>query len=377
MNKVEVSPNIWQWVFQTGVLEGLKNKHDFEKWARQEASPTFNQLEKFSKATHIPLGYFFLQTPPSEKCAFLEYRTVDSLALRNPSHELQDTVRHMENVQEWMRNYLIDIGSERLGYVGAVNKDNSVESTVIYVRDLLALKVDWYAQSKSIDDSFKHLRQAISNAGVLVMLSGIVGANTHLALDINEFRAFTLIDEFAPLIFINSTDSDSGKLFSLLHEFIHVCIGESSLYNANEWNDINPLEVLCNAVTAEILLPESQFQREWGKTKGDAAKRVEEIASHFRCGRMVVARRALDKKIISKDEYNAMLSEAKFNFGKKKGSGGDYYKTNAVRLDRRFLFALDASVREGRTLYTDAYRLTNTNRSTFDTLIMEMRGERV
>jgi thymidylate kinase len=122
MNKVEVSPNIWQWVFQTGLLEGLKNKHDFEKWARQEDSPTFNQLEKFSKATRIPLGYFFLQTPPSEKCALLEYRTMDSLALRNPSHELQDTVRHMENVQEWMRTYLIDTGSERLEYVGSVKK---------------------------------------------------------------------------------------------------------------------------------------------------------------------------------------------------------------------------------------------------------------
>ena len=45
------------------------------------------------------------------------------------------------------------------------------------------------------------------------MMSGIVGNNTHRPLNIDEFRAFSVIDEYAPLIFINSNDSINGKLF--------------------------------------------------------------------------------------------------------------------------------------------------------------------
>ncbi len=128
ISKVEVSPSIWQWIMQTVSLASLKTeiKQDFIKWSREEELPTFNQLEKFSKATCIPLGYFFLQTPPVEKCALLEYRTVDSTALENPSRELLDTVRHMENIQEWMRNFLIDTGSEPFEYVGSLNQNNNL-----------------------------------------------------------------------------------------------------------------------------------------------------------------------------------------------------------------------------------------------------------
>jgi Zn-dependent peptidase ImmA (M78 family) len=364
---------------KTGLPVKLKSEiqRDFDKWIRREDAPTFNQLEKFSRATHIPLGYFFLQTPPIEKCELSKYRTIDSVALQNPSRELLDTVRHMENIQEWMRDFLIDTGSERLKYVGSLNQNCHVSNTAQTVRDILSLTENWYEKSKSIDDSFKILRSAISDAGVLVMMNGVVGANTHRALDINEFRAFTLIDDFAPLIFINATDSKSGKLFSLLHEFIHVGIGEGSLFNANEWNDINPLETLCNAAAAEILVPESQFERVWDRFSSDTTKKIREIASFFRCGHMVVARRALDKGFISKNDYLKMLNIAQNLFKRNKSEGGDYYKTNAVRVDRRFLLSLDASLREGRTLYTDAFRLTNTNRSTFDNLVKEMRGERI
>lgn len=41
----------------------------------------------------------------------------------------------------------------------------------------------------------------------------------------------------------------------------------------------------------------------------------------------------------------------------RKGGGGDFYRTSISRLDPRFLCALDSSIKEGKTQYTDAYRL--------------------
>ena len=55
-------------------------------------------------------------------------------------------------------------------------------------------------------------------------------------------------------------------------------------------------------------------------------------------------------------------------------SGGDYYRTAASRIDSRFFRSLVGSVHEGKTLYSDAFRLTNTNRSTFANLAESVGG---
>ena len=50
----------------------------------------------------------------------------------------------------------------------------------------------------------------------------------------------------------------------------------------------------------------------------------------------------------------------------------NYYSTKRSRLDYRFVERLAASVSEGRTSYTDAYRLTGTNRKTFSNVLKPM-----
>jgi len=60
---VQVSDTIWNWIRLTVPLEGSM-RESFELWRSGEKLPTFNQLEAFSNRTRIPLGYFFLQSPP-------------------------------------------------------------------------------------------------------------------------------------------------------------------------------------------------------------------------------------------------------------------------------------------------------------------------
>ena len=59
-----------------------------------------------------------------------------------------------------------------------------------------------------------------------------------------------------------------------------------------------------------------------------------------------------------------------------KNPGGNYYRTLKSRLDHRFVHALEQSAKEGQTQYTEVYRLTNTNRKTFQKLVNEI-GEAV
>lgn len=383
VNTIEVSPVVLDWVSKSTKLTE-KSQKLLDLWKSGEKQPTFNQLESFSNNTHIPIGYFFLLQPPKEECEILQFRTVDSLALQNPSRNLLDTVRQMENIQEWMKEFLLSINSDPIGFVGSIDKSKSINITATNVREVLGITKNWFTSIKGPESSFKFLRQKMSALGIIVMVNGIVGSNTHRSLDIEEFRAFTLVDSHAPLIFVNAVDSKGGKLFSLLHEFIHIGIGRNSLFNALPYdsNYIDPVETFCNALTAEILVPQDLFQIKFEAESGTPNERIRVLAEYFNCSIVVVARRALDFRYIEQGQYYKIALDAKKDFDelkknrKREKGKGDFYKTNAIRMDHRFLLALDMSLREGKTLHTDAFRLTNTNRVTFKNLVSEIRDKR-
>lgn len=384
---VDIADSVLDWIMSKVRPESLPEAvwKNLVQWSNKEKTPTFNQVEKASKATGIPLGYFFLQTPPQENLSLVDYRTVDSVELTNPSRELLDTIHDMELVQDWMHNELIANGFPELAFVGTLKNEKDPVTFAAAIRKILNIADDWLKESKSSEDSFKILRSAMSATGVIVMTSGIVGNNTHRTLDINEFRGFAMMDAFAPLIFINANDSDNGRLFSLLHEFVHICLGENSLFNDRytSGKGVRGKEALCNAVAAEILIPQAIFVKAWHTAIKEAG--VEEVigqlAKDFKCGRTVIARRALDNGFIDYPLYEkiARLAVEIYNKWRKsqkeKSGGGQFYSTLRTRIDPRFLKMLTSSVATGRTLYTDAFRLTNTNRFTFEKLTNPSGGE--
>ena len=384
---INISPNIIKWVIQkvqfentnTSILESLY------QWLSGEKAPTFSQLENVSKKTNIPFGYFFLTTPPEETCNIVEYRTVDSVEVIEPSRNLIDTLDKMTEIQEWMRGYLIDSGNEELPFVGKFKDAPNELSITNDIRTTLNLAKNWYTQVKSSGESFKYLRSLFENIGILVMLNGIVGQNTHRKLEISEFRAFTLVDNYAPLIFINTCDSENGKIFSLVHELVHIWIGVDNFYNDQFGNatKISEIEKICNSVSAEILVPNEYFLKKWNETNLGIFEKSEVLSKYFNCSKNVIVRRAFDNSYITRDEYDKVTSEFIEQFKQweiknkeKKTNGGNYYKTMETRLDKRLMKALESSAKEGKTQYTEVYRLTNTNRSTFSKLL-DAGGEKL
>lgn len=382
---VSITPEILNWIIQKVEAQGIGSSvyELLNKWKSGEKEPTFNQVEDMSKKTNIPFGYFFLDKPPVEECKIVEYRTVDSIALQNPSRNLIDVLDMMSDAQEWMSEYLEDNGNEPLIFVGSGKESTDISKIAHSIRRELGLEINWYEASKSSADSFKYLRRCFENRGIMVMMSGTVGSNTRRKLDIDEFRAFTLVDKYAPLIFINTCDSENGRLFSLLHEVSHIWMGQNSFYNERYGSDekISHLETICNAVAAEILVPNIIFEEKWGEFKNAELEKIGALAKYFNCSKYVITRKALDNGKISNDNYKKIVQllmknyqEWRENQKEQKGSGGDYYRTLGSKLDHRFVEALAQSAKAGRTQYTEVYHLTNTNRKTFSRLVNEIGG---
>ena len=382
---VNIKPEIINWVLnqiQDDILE--ENMiNNIKAWLNGTKTPTFNQIEDLSRKTNIPLGYFFLQTPPEEKIDLLEYRTIDSIQLAKPSRNLIDTIYHMERIRDWMKDYRLEMGFDILPVVGCMENVDDISTITKRIRNDLELNETWYELCSNTREAFNFIRDRLEACGIIVMMSGIVGSNTHRLLDINEFRAFVMVDKWAPIIFINATDSDGARLFSLLHEAVHIWIGKDDLFNDRYdiTNGVSSTEKLCNAVTAELMVPKDIFINKWNEiNETDVFDTITRLAKYFRCGEVVIARRAKDCNKINQDVYNHVVETAIENYNKIKekqeDNGGNYYNTMISRLDGCFVRALCESINIGRTSYTEAYRLTNTSPKTFAEVAQRLGGMR-
>ena len=195
-------------------------------------------------------------------------------------------------------------------------------------------------------------------AGVLVMVNGVVGNNNRRKLNPDEFRGFALADDLAPLVFINGADSKAAQMFTLAHELAHIWIGASAL------SDVGPatlpsvdVERWCNRVAAELLVPAAVLR---DQIRGDApiGHEAQRLARYFKVSTLVALRRVHDIGGLTRDEFwRAYRDELDRRGSVEKDSGGDFYLTQAARVSKRFARALVVSTLEGRTLYADAFRL--------------------
>ena len=88
---------------------------------------------------------------------------------------------------------------------------------------------------------------------------------------------------------------------------------------------------------------------------GEEASRLSRL---FKVSTLVVLRRVHDVGGLTRDEFWAAYREESARISAlDRGSGGDFYLTQAARVSKRFARALLVSTLEGRTLYADAVRL--------------------
>ena len=62
---------------------------------------------------------------------------------------------------------------------------------------------------------------------------------------------------------INPKDNPYGRIFTLIHELVHIALGESVIQNTDfeetPPSNLDPIEIFCNQVAAEVLVPENEL----------------------------------------------------------------------------------------------------------------------
>ncbi|MFC9340687.1 ImmA/IrrE family metallo-endopeptidase [Streptomyces sp. NPDC057020] len=379
--RVRVEPALLQWAvdragWTAAMIESRAPR--FHEWVSGEVRPTLKQLESFANATHTPFGLLFLAEPPEEPMPIPDMRTLRNQRISRPSVDLLDTIYCCQSRQEWYREYALSQGFPPVPFVGEATTSSDPTAAAAKIRQILHFGLPERRAFNSGEDAQRKLIDRIESAGVLVMVSGIVGSDTHRKLNPEEFRGFALVDRLAPLIFVNGADTKAAQLFTMVHELAHVWLGESALSDAAmARRSDHDEELWCNQVAAEVLVPlvaiRSDYRGTANRTELDRLSRL------YRVSTLVVLKRLHDAGFFSWDEYRERYAEEQSRImsilmaKRAEGGGGNYYNTQPLRLSRQFARAVIADTVEGKTPYREAYQLLGTKKhQTFENLVAEI-----
>lgn len=369
--RVDVAPSVVSWALDvTGAdEEGLHRRFKIDQWLTVESRPTLKQLQNFAKATGVPFGYLLLPQPPVWALPVPDFREGFDRA-PTPSANLIAILGQSQRRQDWYRDYALGLGAEPLQFVGSAADLEPIEAAA-RIRSALDFEVS--ARHGNWSATRKALLTAFETIGGLTVATSMVENNTRRPLDENEFRGFALVDDIAPLVFVNTHQTLNGQIFTLAHEFAHVWRGASGIGNEDPRTDgQSAIERWCNAVASEFLVPRADLAaRHSNVANAPLTEALDALAHDFRCGTLVVLQALHRTGVRQIDNYNGAYDAEVVrlrNLSTASDTGsGNHYHNQPFRVGERLSRALVADTLEGRTSIDEAMRLMSMKSlSTFD-----------
>lgn len=371
-----ITPNVMRWsreraYLNVGDAARLINRpvDEIEKWESGALRPSLAQARKAASVYKVALVVFYLDSPPLTTAPVLkDFRARDGGVYAEWSPELYSLISEYGEKQKWLSEFLSENSGKPL-LMGS-SKDLRLRPEVLaaLIRKKIGFTLEQQMECRDPLKAFNSWIQAIEEFGINVCRRG--GA------EIGEVRGFALYDEYAPFIYVNADDSYAGRLFTLIHELVHIWIKAPGVSNGTVpemSTDEGKVEVFCNAVAANILIEESLLLRYWNErnSERDIAFNISRIAKEFSVSEEVVARFLLKHKRILKTDYESLRSfyVERWEKSKKARKGFLEYGRKMVLANGRYFtgIVLDGYAK-GKLSGIGASRLLNVKISNFSKL---------
>jgi len=391
-----VNPAILRWARQrAGLSEGELASH-FERvspskireWESGKSSPSISQAESLASKLGIPFLLLFKSEPPSLDVPIPDLRTVAGKRASGLSPNFFDVIIDCLIRQRWYRQQMLDEGRASLTFSGRFRVRDGYKLVARDISQTLGLKPELRIQIKSWELYLTKVAELAENAGIMVIRNGQVKHASRRPLDPDEFRGFALCDPIAPVVFINTKDVLPARIFTLLHELAHIWIGEAGISNPDprlQRSDLpNEIERFCNAVAAEVLMPEEEFGRAWDR-KVPVSDNILRVSRLFKVSKIAALIRAREAEHISfqlashliDDEYRAYSKASKLSLDDEEREGGPtFWNMFAPRSSRIFLSEVVKKLHQRRVSYLEAASLLGVRLRTLDTYLEKSETSR-
>ena len=261
-----IKPELLRWARESARLDvetaakkaGVK-REKLAEWEVGPLRPTLNQLRKLANVYKRPLAVFYLPEPPRTFDAMHDFRRLPGDAPVQTSPELQLEIRR--SIQR--REVALDLYEAVEGVmpaalsVAASISDNP-EEIGVRVREFLGIDYEQQIGWQNDYQAFNYWRSALERVGILVFQASNVA--------VNEMRGFSISETYLPTVVVNIKDSPRGRVFTMLHEFVHLMLRKSGVCDLDEGqrpqSEDQRVEIFCNHVAGAALVPRDKLLQE-------------------------------------------------------------------------------------------------------------------
>ena len=305
---VEVIPEVLTWLRESSgssigeVSKRLRTTSDtILEFETGKKSPTLVQLKELSKLYKRPLASFFLSKPKEEKPLPNDYRFLPG---RTDIFDKKTilAIRKSRSLQGISRELSLNIRYETAPKVRKVVLTDNPELIAAEYRKLFDLNLETQRKIKDAYRLFSYLRDVLEDSNVLVF---------QFSMPVEDARGFALADDLPSIAVINSKDTIEARLFTLMHEFGHILLGETVIDIPDEsLKNRNNVERWCNAFSSSFLLPEESaralFIRYHDRlTETDI---LNSLSRKYKVSKATLLIKMLELNYISNQEFEEVMS---------------------------------------------------------------------
>lgn len=353
-------------------------------WENGVGQPTIKQAQNLAKAYRRPFSLFFLPEIPNDFQPLQDFRKNDSQELGTASTFI---IREIQQKQSWISEFNRENEEEPIEFVG---KYSITSNPTVVANDILKT-FEINPLNYIYDNPIKEWIEKIEAKGVFVSRTSFIHSKLKLSKD--EIQGFAIADPFAPFIFVNSEDWNAPQLFTLIHELVHIWIAESGVSNidsdklkVNENNNVNQVELFCNEVAGNILMPQPIIN---GIDSSNflTSKEIFKSAKDLGVSTFAFLFRIYNLNRISLSEYKKLKSDAEIEYTaflkreadkkikqkeKEKKGGPNYYRLQLNKNSKLFTQIVLDAFRGGNIEPTRASALLNVQINKFPKLEAQM-----
>jgi len=145
----------------------------------------------------------------------------------------------------------------------------------------------------------------------------------------------------------------------LIHELVHVLINQSEFSDIS-FDSNNKIEIFCNKVAAEVLMPTEKMKKYFIKSKED----LEKISNELNVSKLAILYRMLNLGKISKKEFEELKCQEK----KEVVNGGNFYFSIKKRYTKEFIKIVKMSVLSEKITYKEGSDLLGVRVNTLNNI---------
>ena len=314
--KALITPEVLKWARERRIRLSIEYAAEklnvkparLEAWEAGAEKPTFAQLKRIAKLYKTHLSIFYLSEPPTDfrpladHRRFLEPFTIDADQVYRLNANIIEAYERRETLIGFYE--LLEESAPQVTL--ELNETDAPERAAEKIREFLQFNTSLLQQCNDDRSALKFWRQIVEARGILVCQTSV---NSHLSLELETVRGLCIAQKPLPVIVVNPKDSPYGRIFTIIHELVHIALGKSIMQNTGFRGhpDLNPTEVFCNQVAAEVLVPADELSERVNRHTIETD--LPQISKHFRVSPEVIMRRLLTLRYISLKDYQAYRND--------------------------------------------------------------------